>query len=273
MKALIPQVDAPKEEGMRELPLEEVHPNRHQPRRRFDEEALAELADSIRQHGVLEPVIVRPVGDQYELVVGERRWRAAKLADRSTIPAVVRAMSDRDAAELALVENLQREDLNPIEEAEAYQRLLEEFGLTQEEVAQRVGRERSTVANRLRLLALGATVRRWLEEGKLSAGHARALLGCPSERDRESLGRRAIDEGLSVRQVEALVKALGQGRRPAAKRRVERDPHWAAIEDELRSALGTKVSVMKQGRRGKIEIEFYDEEDIDRIMSVLRGSD
>ncbi len=273
LKALIPQV----EEGdgrVQELPINTICPNPNQPRRNFDEDALQELADSIREHGVLEPLIVRPVGGSYEIVVGERRWRACQIAGVTTVPVLIRDLSDRDAMELALVENLQREDLNPIEEAEAYRRLLDEFGLTQEEVARRVGKERSTVANRLRLLGLRGRSREALEKGEISAGHAKVLLSITSDAHRDAVVRRIVDEGLLVRQTEQLVRRLQQQAKrpvPREERKPDLDVHWAAIEDELRRVLGTKVNVVHKGSKGRIEIEFYTEEDVERILNVLRG--
>lgn len=275
LKALIPQAEE-REEGVQELHISNIHPNPNQPRRHFEESALQELADSIRQHGVLEPLIVRPVDGSYEIVVGERRWRACQIAGVTVVPVLIRELSEREAMELALVENLQREDLNPMEEAEAYQRLLDEFGLTQEEVARRVGKERSTVANRLRLLGLRGRAREALVKGEITAGHAKALLSLNSELQRDSVVRRIMEEDLSVRQTEELVKRL-QGRakppKPSKETRQVRDVHWAAVEDEFRRVLGTKVNVVHQGSKGRIEIEFYDEEDVERILNVLRGQE
>lgn len=275
LKALIPQAEE-REEGVQELHISNIHPNPNQPRRHFEESALQELADSIRQHGVLEPLIVRPVDGSYEIVVGERRWRACQIAGVTVVPVLIRELSEREAMELALVENLQREDLNPMEEAEAYQRLLDEFGLTQEEVARRVGKERSTVANRLRLLGLRGRAREALVKGEITAGHAKALLSLNSELQRDSVVRRIMEEDLSVRQTEELVKRL-QGRakppKPRKETRQVRDVHWAAVEDEFRRVLGTKVNVVHQGSKGRIEIEFYDEEDVERILNVLRGQE
>lgn len=272
LKALIPQVEATGD-GIQEILLTEVLPNPNQPRRQFDEAPLKELADSIGEHGVLEPLIVRPVDEGYEIVVGERRWRACQLAGLTSVPVIVRDLTEREATELALVENLQREDLNPMEEADAYRRLLDEFGLTQEEVAQRVGKERSTVANRLRLLGLKGFSRSALEKGQISAGHAKVLLSLTGDAHRDAVTRKIIEEDLSVRQTEALVKRA-QERRPAKQTSTEeRDVHWIEFEDEFRRVLGTKVNVIHKGTKGRIEIEFYGEEDIERILSVLRGQE
>lgn len=270
IKALISQTDVGAD-GVQQIPVDAIRPNPNQPRRVFDEGPLRELAESIREHGVLEPLIVRPVGSGYEIVVGERRWRACQLAGLPTVPAVVRELSEREAMELALVENLQREDLNPIEEAEAYRRLIEEFGLTQEEVALRVGKERSTVANRLRLLSLKGLARSALEKGLISAGHAKALLSVADDERRDRLARRIIEEGLSVRQAEELAREQPAPRPRRPRAAAERDVHLAELEDELRRVLGTKVHVIQKGSVGRIEIEFYGEEDMERILSLLRG--
>lgn len=271
LRALIPEISSTSSD-VREIPIHLIQPNENQPRRRFDETALAELSESIKQHGVLEPLIVRPIGTNYEIVVGERRWRASQMAGLETVPVLVRDYDDREATEIALVENLQREDLNPIEEAEAYQRLIDMFGLTQEEVAQRVGRERSTVANRLRLLMLEPEIRDMIEAGFITAGHAKAMLGAePGQR--LELAKMIQEQGLSVRQIEELIRKGRQAKQTPKRTRIvlEKDPHWEAIESEFRDVLGTKVNVVQRGNnRGKIEIEFYSEEDIERILSILR---
>lgn len=275
LKALIPESDA-SEASVRQIPLDQVDPNAEQPRKVFDEEQLEELKESIKAHGVLEPIIVRPLEGRYEVVVGERRWRAARMAGLETIPAVVRPLSDREAMEIALVENLQREDLNPLEEAEAYRRLMEEFGLTQEEVAERVGKKRSTIANRLRLLEIDEELRGAIESGLLSAGHAKALLSVASKERRLRLARRAVDEGLSVRAVEALAREPEEhstgGARTRPVRRTVRDPLIADVEDRLQQALGTRVRVVDRGDRGKIEIEYYNRNDMERILEAFAGT-
>lgn len=257
------------------VPVDEIQPNRYQPRTDMDEAALAELAESIRTHGVLEPIIVRPVDEGYELVVGERRWRAAQQAGLSEIPSVVRHMTDQEAAVVALVENLQREDLNPIEEAQAFRRLLE-LNLTQEEVAAQVGRSRPAVANSLRLLTLPADVQSLIARGELSVGHAKVLLGVVNPVQRQAVLREVLEKGLTVRQAEELVRGLtarrGGGdrhRRPAAKREANLDPVWVDFEERLAEALGTKVRVQPQGRGGRIVIEFYGHEDIDRLLELI----
>ncbi|HEX6971353.1 MAG TPA: ParB/RepB/Spo0J family partition protein, partial [Limnochordia bacterium] len=273
LKALIEDagVAANDGDGVRLIALDAIRAGRHQPRRRFAEAPLEELAASIREHGVLEPVIVRPVEAGYELVVGERRWRAAQLAGVETVPAIVREMGEREAMELALVENLQREDLNPLEEAEAYRRLMAEFGLTQEEVAARVGRQRPTIANRIRLLELHPQVQELVASGALSAGHAKALLGLPSGPEQVRVAEKIAAEGLSVRAAEALVRRLLE-RRPARRAPVE-DPVWREVEERLQSALGTRVRIRRgKGGRGRIEIEFYGDEDVERIVEAIAGA-
>jgi len=213
LRALIPEADG-LETPIREIPIDQIDRNPEQPRKWFGEDQLEELKESILSHGVLEPIIVRPVEGRYELVVGERRWRAAQLAGLRTIPAVVRPLSDREAMEMALVENLQREDLNPIEEAEAYRRLMEEFQLTQEQVADRVGKKRSTVANRLRLLEIEPELRAEIAAGRLSAGHAKALLSIESSAERLKVAQRVIEEGWSVRAIEEYVRQGAKKRAP-----------------------------------------------------------
>jgi ParB family chromosome partitioning protein len=252
------------------IPVEEIALGRLQPRRSIDETRLKELAASIAAHGVLSPIILRREGGRLEVVAGERRLRAARMAGLTAVPAVVRELSGSQALELALVENLQREDLNPIEQAEAYFRLQEEFGLTQEEVARRVGRDRSSVANALRLLKLPKPVRADVVSGALSEGHARALLGLERGADQVRAREQTIRLGLSVRGTEALVRRM---KRPAKlKRRVPpAQPAVRAAEEALRQALATKVRITRKGVGGMIELEFYSMEDLDRIYERICG--
>lgn len=271
--SLLP-VDAEATLDARLVPVDQIDPNPYQPRREMDPKALAELAESIRTHGVLEPIIVRPVDSRYELVVGERRWRAAQQAGLTEIPSVVRTMTDQEAAVVALVENLQREDLNPIEEAKAFKRLLE-LNMTQEEVAAQVGRSRSAVANSLRLLTLPESVQALISSGELSVGHAKVLLGVTNPVQRQAVLQRVLSEQLTVRQTEELVRGLAAGpdkpprRRVAASGRTPRDPVWLDFEERLSEALGTKVKVQPQGKGGRIVIEFYDQEDIGRLLELI----
>lgn len=250
----------------------EIRPNPNQPRTTFNEEGLEELASSLKRDGVQEPVIVRSRRGEYELVSGERRVRAAVMADLDLVPAVVREVADQDMLKLGLIENIQREDLNPIETARAYQQLIEEFGWTQDHLAEEVGKKRATVTNMLRLLNLPGEVQDRVREGALSMGHARALLAIESDEARLVAARKIIREGLSVRQTEKL----GQG--PATKSSdnsgtttKKKDPNLAAIEDELRKRLGTRVTLRPTGEnRGRIEIEYFDLDELDRLLSILR---
>jgi ParB family chromosome partitioning protein len=267
LEVLIPGADP---SGVVQVPVEEIGPSGLQPRRSMDDAKLKELAASIRAHGVLSPILLRRQAGRLEVVAGERRLRAARMAGLSSVPAVVREVSSSDALEMALVENLQREDLNPIEAAEAYQRLQEEFGLTQEDVARRVGRDRSSVANALRLLRLPKRVRADLIAGTLSEGHARALLGLERSVDQLRARDRVVRLGLSVRATEALARRL---RRPARAKRpsASGEPAVKAAEDALRQALGTRVRIVRKGAGGRIEIEFYSTEDLDRLYGLISG--
>lgn len=267
LEALIPLAKG--EPGIVEIPLAEIRPSPFQPRKRFDDKKLDELAASIRAQGILSPVIVRQIPGGYELVAGERRLRATERAGLERIPAVVREMSNAGMLEVALIENVQREDLNPVEEAEVYRRLIEEFGLTQEEMAARVGKDRASIANTLRLLKLPHPIREDLIEGAMSAGHGRALLGLDG-RDLQLTAREAvIRRGLSVRATELLVKRLKNG--PAAQDRTIRRkaPGLAQAEEQLRRTLATKVRIIRRGQRGRIEVEFYSEDDLDRLVRKI----
>lgn len=278
LKALIPESDSAS--GLpRKVPIDQIDPNPKQPRKNFDADAIDELASSIREHGVLEPVIVRPLAGRYELVVGERRWRAARLAGLTEIPAIVRTLSDVEALELALIENIQREDLSPLEEAETYRRLMDEFHMTQEQVAKRVGKSRSTVANSLRLLDLDPELRDEIQRGALTAGHAKALLSVTSKAERLSLAQKVIDEGLSVRAIETLVAQKRETTKPKSRatggagRDMSRrsDPFIADLTDRLQQSLGTKVRLVTQGQRGRIEIDYYSRDELERIVELLGG--
>ena len=259
------------------MKITQIEPNRKQPRRAFEEEALRELAESIRQYGVLQPLIVQKREDHYEIIAGERRWRAAQIAGLKEIPVIVREYSDQERFEIALIENIQREDLNAIEEAEAYRRLMEEFHLTQEEIADRVGKNRSTITNSLRLLKLDERVRQMLVDGAISGGHARALLSLESGVLQYQTALRIVDEGLSVRDVEKIVKKL-QEPAPEPKKPAPAESEAVALayqdmEQNLRSALGTKVLVSrKKGNKGKIEIEYYSADELERLYMLLRGA-
>jgi ParB family chromosome partitioning protein len=269
LTALLGSLPAADQTGkLEDIPIDSIEANPHQPRRRFDQAALAELASSLRQSGVLQPVVVRRRGSGFQLVVGERRWRAAKLAGLTRIPAIVREAGEAESLELALVENLLREDLNPMEEAEAYQRLLAEFGWTQEELAGRVGKDRSSVANGLRLLRLPAAVQEDLRSGRLTMGHARALLSLEREADQLRLRDEILAHSWSVRATEEGVKA---GRAPLPRRAARRSAELAAVEDALRRALTTRVRIVGNERRGRIEIPYTSAEDLERIRELIAG--
>ena len=249
-----------------QLPIDSITPNPHQPRKDFDDKALQDLSASLRQSGVLQPVVVRRLGDGYQLVVGERRWRAAKLAGITRIPAVIREASDAESLELALVENLLREDLNPMEEAEAYQRLLAEFGWTQEELAQRVARDRSSVANCLRLLKLPELIQADLRAGRLTMGHARALLPLDSPAEQLRLREQILAHSWSVRATEEGVQAK---RARPARRQLRRSAELAAVENALRVALATRVRLVGSERAGRIEIAYSSREELDRLAELI----
>ena len=256
--------------GVREIPVERCSPNPHQPRERFDPEAELALTTSVRERGVLQPILVTPDEQGgYRIVAGERRWRAARSAGLQTIPAVVRRIGGREMVELALVENLQREDLNAIEEARGYRELTEDFGLSQAEIAEEVGKDRSTVANVLRLLELPAEVQELIEEGRLSMGHARALLAVDDVREQIRLAREVEARGLSVRQVEAHVRRARTGRRRRAARSVT-SPGVRFLEEELQRALGTRVRILEGPRgSGRIEVAYHSSEEFERLQSLL----
>jgi ParB family transcriptional regulator, chromosome partitioning protein len=273
LSALIPQASVPvhgeltASTGIVRLPLERISRDPRQPRKTFDEAKLRELAESIRTQGVIQPILVRREGADYRLIAGERRWRAAQLAALETIPALIREVTDAEAFELALVENLQRTDLNPLEEAEGYRRLLDEFGLTQEQVGERVGRERASVANALRLLQLPAAVKELLASGALGMGHARALLGISQTGELIAAAERVVREGLSVRETERLVQAR---RRSKAVRKVSSHAASQAVVEDLQRRLGTKVRLAERGGKGTLEIDFFSYEDLERILALLR---
>ena len=260
------------EAGSLSLPISQVEPGLKQPRKRFDDEALADLADSIRQHGVIQPLTVRRLSSgYYQIIAGERRWRAAKLAGLSEVPAVIIEADDRKVMELGLIENLQREDLNPMEEAGGYRVLMEEYGLTQEEVAQQVGKSRPAVANALRLLSLPPSLHPLLEDGQLSAGHARAILSIPSPQLQEKLADTVVAEGLAVRQTEALAKRLaaGEATPPPRPEGPDLSIYLKEAERTLGARFGRKVSIVSGKRKGRIELEYYGPDDLTALLELL----
>lgn len=254
------------------LNLLDIEPNKEQARKYFDEAALSELADSIAQHGVLQPLLVRPIlGGGYQLIAGERRWRASRIAGLTQVPVIIKDLNDDEAAVISLIENLQREDLNPVEEALGFSSLIKDFNLTQEDAAKRVGKSRPAVANALRLLKLPASVLELVRENKLSAGHARALAAIDDEKLIISASELIIAKGLSVRETEKLVKTLTAEKKEAKPRRISRNPFFDEVELSLNNSLGRKAKVItKNGKEnGTLEIDFYDKEDLARIAKIL----
>lgn len=270
------QPSTKKDEAVVELELDLIEPNRQQPRKYFDETALEELAVSLKTYGMIQPIVVKKSGEYYEIIAGERRWRAAKIAGMGKVPVVVKKWEDAEAFEAALVENLQREDLNPMEEAESYLRLQEEFGLSQEKIAEKVGKSRSAITNSLRLLQLDPRVRNFVVENKLTGGHARTLLPITDGDMQFELAEHIIEEGLSVRAVEALVKARLAKAEKADEEKEEvakvDETAYRAIEDDLKTLFSTKVKLKPMGKRnkGKIEIEYYSEDDLERLLALLK---
>jgi len=259
-------------EGFQHVDIDLIDPSPFQPRTRFREEALEELARSIRSSGIIQPLVVRRSGSRFELIAGERRWRAAQRAGYIRVPAVVREVRDEMALEMTLVENLQREDLNPVEQARAFQRLTDEFTLTQEQVAERTGKDRATIANSVRLLKLEAPILEMLEEGKLSAGHARALLAIADPKERLELARRVAREGITVRQVERLASRSSKPKaEPVPAPMVDPNTKWAI--EELQRRLGTKVVLqpIRPGKPGQLSLEYYDDNDLKRLYAQLMG--
>ena len=253
--------------------INEVEPNREQPRKDFDEDALMELADSIKQFGILQPLLVQKKKDYYEIIAGERRWRAAKLAGIKEIPVIVKNYTDQEIVEISLIENIQRENLNPIEEAMAYKRLLEEFNLKQDEVAERVSKSRTAVTNSMRLLKLSDKVQQMIIDDMISTGHARALLAIDDEDQQYMLANKIFDEKLSVRETEKLVKSLKTPKKETKNEKTEYTEHvfvYRDLEEQMKNIIGTKVIVSsKANGKGKIEIEYYSEEELERIYDLI----
>ena len=256
--------------GEQMLKLSMIEPNRDQPRRMFEEDSLLELADSIKQFGVLQPLLVQNKGDYYEIIAGERRWRAAKLAGIKEVPVIIREYTEQQAVEIALIENIQRENLNPIEEAMAFKRLLEEFSLKQDEVAERVSKSRTAVTNSMRLLKLDERVQQMIIDDMISTGHARTLLATEDKEQQYILANKIFDEKLSVRETEKLIKDLKKPKKEKIKPVIENDFIYRDSEEKLKSKMGTKVSVNnKANGKGRIEIEYYSEKEFERIFDLL----
>ena len=250
--------------------INEVEPNREQPRKDFDEDSLVELADSIKQFGILQPLLVQKKKDYYEIIAGERRWRAAKLAGVKEVPVIIKNYTDQEIVEISLIENIQRENLNPIEEAMAYKRLLEEFDLKQDEVAERVSKSRTAVTNSMRLLKLSSRVQQMIVDDMISTGHARALLALDDEEQQYQIANKIFDEKLSVRETEKLVKALKSPKKEVKKQKSEHMFVYDSLEEHMKDIIGTKVKVNpKSNGKGRIEIEYYSEDELERIYDLI----
>ncbi|USG65792.1 ParB/RepB/Spo0J family partition protein [Brevibacillus ruminantium] len=269
LNALITSNMIEEEEHVSEIPVADIRPNPYQPRKEFEATAIEELAQSIQEHGIIQPLIVRKSIKGYELVAGERRLRAAKSLGLKKVPAVVKDYTDQQLMEIALIENLQRENLNPLEEAEAYEKLLSHYSYTQEQLSKKVGKSRPHVANMLRLLQLPEQIRKMVSAAQLSMGHARALLSVEKEPVQLQLAQEVVKKGLSVRQLEELVKQASVSRETIKKKQQKKEPQLIQMEERLRSRLGTSVKIKKGSKRGKIEIDFYSQEDLQRILDIL----
>ena len=276
LDSLIPKGEAVKKSssksnnGVVELDINQVEPNKNQPRKNFDQDALNELADSIKQYGVIQPIVVQKIDDYYEIIAGERRWRAAKIAKLKKIPVVIKNFSEQEIVEIALIENIQREDLNPIEEAEAYKRLIDEYNLKQEEMAERLSKSRTSITNSMRLLKLSSKVQKLVISGELSSGHARALIPVEDAKKQYTLALEIIKNKLSVRETEKLVKALLEPKKKVKKVVPENDFVYRNIEGKIKDIVGTKVKINnKPGGKGKIEIEYYSTEDLERLIDLF----
>lgn len=257
-------------DGVQMMKISMIEPNREQPRKKFEEDALLELADSIKLHGVLQPLLVRKIKDYYEIIAGERRWRAAKLAGIKEVPVIVKEYSEQEIVEIRLIENIQRENLNPIEEAMAFKKLLEEFQLKQDEVADRVSKSRTAVTNSMRLLKLDDKVQQMIIDEMISTGHARALLAIDDKKLQYELANRIFDEKLSVRETEKLVKEIKNPKKPKEKKAVENEFVYKDLENRMKEVMGTKVSIAsKSNGKGKIEIEYYSEKELERMFEMI----
>ena len=261
--------DTSNHEGIMLLDINEIKPNSKQPRKSFQEDKIEELAKSIEIHGIIQPIMVRPSGEGYEIVAGERRWRAARKASLKQIPCIVRELSEEQNMLVAIIENMQREDLNPMEEADALNQMITNFGLTQEEISKSVGKSRPYITNALRLLKLPAPIQEMVVQGELTSGHARAIAGVKDERRQLNIASRVSREGLSVRETEALVNKENEDQRQAKPRPRAKNREITDLEEELKNVLGTKVAINNGTRRGKIEIEYYSREELERLLELL----
>ena len=271
--ALIPeQEEKSNEEEKKSLMIDinSIKPNSEQPRKTFDEEKILALSESIKEYGIIQPLVLNKIDNNYIIVAGERRWRAAKKAGISEVPAVIMNLSDKEILEISLIENIQRQDLNPIEEAVAYKKLMDEFSLTQEELSTRIGKSRTAITNTLRLMNLDARAQEYIIDGVLSEGHGRALLGITDKELQYKTAQKVIDEKLSVRQLEAIVKQLGREKVEKEKKEDIYSPYYKDIESRFENLLGTKVNIDAKKNKGKIEIEYYSEDDLQRIIDILK---
>lgn len=257
-------------QGISFIDINDIKPNEKQPRKNFDEEKLEELASSIREHGLIQPVILRQASKGYEIVAGERRWRACRKAGFKEIPAIIKELTDEQNMLITIIENMQREDLDPIEEAEGLNQMITSFGMTQEEVSKSVGKSRPYITNALRLLKLPEIVRDFLSEGKLSAGHARAIAGISDEEKQIEIARYAVEQEISVREIEKLIKEGGLQKKKSSRRKIEKSADVRQVEEDLKQIMGTKVNLSQKGKKGRIEIEYYSREELERLIELLK---
>lgn len=275
LSALIPEdvveTEQQDEKGKMLIPLNEIRNDNNQPRKAFDNDKIAELTESIKTHGIIQPLILRKSDDGlYVIVAGERRWRAAKMAGLKDVPAIVMELSEKDVLEISLIENIQRQDLNPIEEASAYKKLLSDFNLTQEDLSKRIGKSRTAITNTMRLMNLDIRVQQYIIEEIITEGHGRALLGIKDKEIQYELSQKVIDENLSVRELERLVKRILEGKTAEEKEtNNELNPYYKEIKNQLQSYFGTKVNISNKNNKGKIEIEYYSEDDLQRILDII----
>ncbi len=256
--------------GMNLININLIKSNKDQPRKNFDEQKIIQLSESIKEHGIIQPIILKDTGNTYDIIAGERRWRAAKIAGVKEIPAIIMNLSDRQILEVSLIENIQRQDLNPIEEALAYKRLIEDFKLTQEELSNRIGKSRTTVTNCMRLLNLDSRVQEYLIDGVISEGHGRALLSLEDKNLQYKLAQTIIDEGLNVREIERFIKNINTDKKSSCEKTNELNPYYVDIKDKLENLFGTKVLLSDKKNKGKIEIEYYSKEDLQRILDIFK---
>ncbi|MDD3840055.1 MAG: ParB/RepB/Spo0J family partition protein [Clostridia bacterium] len=270
LEALIP--DSAKDDDIREVDIYSIDPRKDQPRKKFDEDSLKELAQSIKNHGLVQPIILKPHGNRYVIIAGERRWRASKAAGIKKVPAIIKRMDEQQTLEVSLIENLQRQDLNPIEQAEAINVLIKKHSMTQEQVAKTLGKSRPSIANILRLLSLDDVVKKYLQEEKITYGHARALLAISNKEIQREIAQRITKENLTVRDVEKLIRDMNKREsEKKSKPARQKDVHIVGIEEEFGNLFGTKVNIVKGKKKGKIEIEFYNNDDFERIYEILNN--